>query len=136
MGRPDVERRARDQRQLGRHLGRRNADYRDRVGGGDSDSVPDITRVSLAGTVDDLRGLRPGRNIRVKPYALGSSHTVGRARTDGDFDAGLDVKYGVTSGLTWDFTVNTDFSQAEADEQHINLSRFNLFFPEKRDFFS
>ena len=97
--------------------------------------IYDITRVSLAGTVDGLRGLRPGRNIRVKPYALTSSNTVGRLGTDGDFDAGLDVKYGVTSGLTWDFTVNTDFSQAEADEQQINLSRFSLFFPEKRDFF-
>src|SRR6185503_17029294 len=49
--------------------------------------------------------------------------------------AGFDVKYGVTTGLVWDFTVNTDFSQVEADEQQINLSRFNLFFPEKRDFF-
>ena len=47
----------------------------------------------------------------------------------------LDVKYGVTSGLTWDFTVNTDFSQVEADEQQVNLSRFSLFFPEKREFF-
>ena len=97
--------------------------------------IYDITRVSLAGTIHDLLGLRPGRNIRVKPYALGSSNTLGRAAADGDFDAGFDVKYGVTSGLTWDFTVNTDFSQAEADEQQINLSRFNLFFPEKRDFF-
>ena len=97
--------------------------------------IYDITRVSLAGTVEGLRGLRPGKNIRVKPYALSSSNTVGRLGTDGDFDAGFDVKYGVTSGLTWDFTVNTDFSQAEADEQQINLSRFNLFFPEKRDFF-
>ena len=97
--------------------------------------IYDITRVSLAGTMDGLLGLRPGKNIRVKPYALSSSNTVGRTGTDGDFDAGFDVKYGVTSGLTWDFTVNTDFSQAEADEQQINLSRFNLFFPEKRDFF-
>jgi hypothetical protein len=54
---------------------------------------------------------------------------------DKDYDAGVDVKYGVTSGLTWDFTVNTDFSQVEADEQQVNLTRFNLFFPEKRDFF-
>ncbi len=45
------------------------------------------------------------------------------------------MKYGVTSGLTWDFTVNTDFSQVEADEQQVNLTRFSLFFPEKRDFF-
>ena len=45
------------------------------------------------------------------------------------------MKYGVTTGLTWDFTVNTDFSQVEADEQQVNLTRFSLFFPEKRDFF-
>ncbi len=94
-----------------------------------------LERVSLAGTIDGLRELRPGRNIRVKPYALGSSSTVGRRASVGDFDAGLDVKYGVTSGLTWDFTVNTDFSQVEADEQQVNLSRFSLLFPEKRDFF-
>ncbi len=94
-----------------------------------------LERVSLAGTIDGLRELRPGRNIRVKPYALGSSSTVGRRASVGDFDVGLDVKYGVTSGLTWDFTVNTDFSQVEADEQQVNLSRFSLLFPEKRDFF-
>src|SRR5918992_2627539 len=96
--------------------------------------IYDIERVSLAGSVDGMQGLRPGKNIRVKPYALGSAKTV-PGRTIDDYDFGLDVKYGVTSGLTWDFTVNTDFSQVEADEQQINLSRFNLFFPEKRDFF-
>ncbi|MGH9346464.1 MAG: DUF5916 domain-containing protein [Vicinamibacterales bacterium] len=96
--------------------------------------IYDIERVSLAGTVDGMQGLRPGKNIRVKPYALGSANTV-PGRTLDDYDVGLDVKYGVTSGLTWDFTVNTDFSQVEADEQQINLSRFNLFFPEKRDVF-
>ena len=53
----------------------------------------------------------------------------------GDAQGGVDVKYGVTNGLVWDFTVNTDFSQVEADEQQVNLTRFNLFFPEKRDFF-
>jgi hypothetical protein len=94
-----------------------------------------LSRVSMAGTVEGLQGLRPGNNLRVKPYALASSSRVGTADNDGDFEAGLDVKYGVTSGLTWDFTVNTDFSQVEADEQQINLTRFSLFFPEKRDFF-
>jgi Domain of unknown function (DUF5916)/Carbohydrate family 9 binding domain-like len=97
--------------------------------------IYDIQRVSLAGTLEGMRGVRPGKNLRFKPYTLGSSNVVGDARADGSFDAGFDVKYGLTSGLTWDFTVNTDFSQVEADEQQINLSRFNLFFPEKRDFF-
>jgi hypothetical protein len=97
--------------------------------------IYNLDRVSLAGEIDGIEGLRPGRNLRVKPYALGSSATIGGAGTTGNFDAGLDVKYGVTNGLTLDSTVNTDFSQAEADEQQVNLSRFSLFFPEKRDFF-
>src|SRR5688500_11423742 len=50
-------------------------------------------------------------------------------------DVGLDVKYGVTPNLTADFTYNTDFAQVEADEQQINLTRFSLFYPEKREFF-
>jgi hypothetical protein len=97
--------------------------------------IYDIQRVSLAGSVEGLLGLRPGKNLRVKPFAASSSNTIRRRGTTGDFDAGVDVKYGVTTGLVWDFTVNTDFSQVEADEQQINLSRFSLFFPEKRDFF-
>ena len=94
-----------------------------------------IHRVSLAGTLEGLQGLQPGNNIRVKPYAAGSASTVGRTPTAGDMDFGVDAKVGITSGLTWDFTLNTDFSQVEADEQQVNLTRFSLFFPEKRDFF-
>jgi hypothetical protein len=94
-----------------------------------------LSRVSMAGTVDGLEGLRPGANVRVKPYVLGNFNKIAGLAVDDDYDAGFDVKYGVTSGLTWDFTVNTDFSQVEADEQQVNLTRFNLFFPEKRDFF-
>src|SRR6185436_13712239 len=95
----------------------------------------ELTRVSMAGTLEGLRGVRPGNDLRLKPYALTSGNTVGRRPVDGDFEAGFDAKYGVTSSLTWDFTVNTDFSQVEADEQQVNLTRFSLFFPEKRDFF-
>jgi hypothetical protein len=97
--------------------------------------IYDLDRVSMAGTVEGLRGVRPGMNLRFKPYASTASNTTGGRRARGEFDAGLDVKYGVTSGLVWDFTVNTDFSQVEVDEQQINLTRFSLFFPEKRDFF-
>ena len=50
-------------------------------------------------------------------------------------DIGVDVKYGLTQNLTADFTYNTDFAQVEADEQQVNLTRFSLFFPEKREFF-
>ena len=50
-------------------------------------------------------------------------------------DAGADIKYSLTPGLTLDLTYNTDFAQVEVDEQQVNLDRFNLFFPEKRAFF-
>jgi hypothetical protein len=79
-----------------------------------------------------------GANIDLKPYAI-SSLTTDRVVTprdnDAEAEAGLDLKYAVTQGLVADLTVNTDFAQVEADEQQINLTRFNLFFPEKRDFF-
>ncbi len=94
-----------------------------------------INRVSLAGTLEGLTGVRPGRNLRVKPYGLSSLAQVGPGPGKGDADGGFDVKYGVTGAMTLDLTVNTDFSQVEADEQQINLTRFSLQFPEKRDFF-
>ena len=97
--------------------------------------IYNLNRVSLAGTLDDLEGIQPGSNIRVKPYVVSSFKQFAGARRNLLGDAGLDLKYGLTSGLTWDFTYNTDFSQVEADQQQINLTRFSLFFPEKREFF-
>jgi hypothetical protein len=94
-----------------------------------------LDRVSLAGSLDGLSRLKPGRNLRIKPFAATSSNTVGKLPSQGDFDAGLDVKYGLTTGLTLDATVNTDFSQVEADEQQVNLTRYSILFPEKREFF-
>jgi len=94
-----------------------------------------LDRVSMAGSIDQLRRLRPGRNLRLKPFGTTSSSTVGANAATGDVDAGVDVKYGITNGLTIDATINTDFSQVEADEQQVNLTRFSVLFPEKRDFF-
>ena len=94
-----------------------------------------LTRVSMAGTLENLAGLRPGRNLRLKPYGALNMSTLRDAATTGDPDGGLDAKFGLTTGLTLDLTVNPDFAQVEADEQQINLTRFSLFFPEKRDFF-
>jgi len=95
-----------------------------------------INRVSLAGTLEGLEGIKPGSNIRLKPY-LTSSYAQNRVTgiNNSESEFGFDAKYGITAGLTWDFTYNTDFSQVEADEQQINLTRFSLFFPEKREFF-
>lgn len=96
-------------------------------------------RPAELGHLHGLSGLRPGRNLQVLPYALGggirttpdgvpASRTMRRAM-------GLDAKWGVTTGLTADFTINTDFAQEEVDVQQVNLTRFSLFFPEKRQFF-
>jgi hypothetical protein len=98
-----------------------------------------LNRVSLYGTLTGLDLPPASKNLEVKPYALGKS-TTDRTRTpvvssDGDGDVGGDLKYGITANLTADVTVNTDFAQVEIDEQQVNLTRFNLFLPEKRDFF-
>ena len=68
---------------------------------------------------------------------LGSKGKQGEAKrgSDTDWDGGVDVKYGIGTGLVLDLSYRTDFSQVEVDEQQINLTRFSLFFPEKRVFF-
>ncbi len=96
-----------------------------------------INRVSMAGTLRGLENIRQGRNLKVKPYVTASftqSRNRGLRWEDG-YDGGVDVKYGLTPSLTLDATYNTDFAQVEADQQQVNLTRFSLFFPEKREFF-
>ncbi len=98
-----------------------------------------VFRASFAATMVGLEAPAGARNLEIKPYAF-SSLTTDRSVTPGvandlGGDAGVDVKYGVTQNLTADFTYNTDFAQVEADSQQINLTRFSLFFPEKREFF-
>lgn len=93
------------------------------------------SRVSLAGNLEDLRDLSPGADIKVTPFLTGEVSQSGEAPAEGDFDGGVDAKLAVGTGLTMDLTLNTDFSQVEADQQQVNLTRFSLFFPEKRDFF-
>jgi len=98
-----------------------------------------LNRVSSFGTVVGLDLPPAGRNIELKPYALGRMSTDRLTNppisNDKDGDIGGDVKYGLTANLTADLTVNTDFAQVEIDEQQVNLTRFNLFLPEKREFF-
>jgi hypothetical protein len=88
--------------------------------------------------------LRPRPPLRVTPYvlagagqeaALNDTETAYERHTDPTYDVGLDIKYGLTSNFTLDLTLNTDFAQVEADDQQVNLTRFPLFFPEKRRFF-
>ena len=98
-----------------------------------------VNTFSLAATLVDLRAPESGSRLEIKPYAISDATTDFRAApsalTNLTADAGVDVKYGVTQGLTADFTFNTDFAQVEVDEQQVNLTRFSLFFPEKREFF-
>jgi len=96
-------------------------------------------QVSQAGHLEGLDGVRTGLKLRLKPYALGG---VRRTPSSGERtaspidDAGLEVvKFSVTPGLTAELTANTDFAQTEVDEAVVNLTRFPLFFPEKREFF-
>jgi hypothetical protein len=98
-----------------------------------------IFQISLGATLVGLDVPPGSRNVEVKPYGISSLTSDTRARpavsNEGSGDAGFDVKYGVTQNLTADFTYNTDFAQVEVDEQQVNLTRFSLFFPEKREFF-
>jgi hypothetical protein len=97
-----------------------------------------IHRMSKAGTLRGLEGIRSGRNFIVKPYAVASRAEGGAAGAARSWkrDAGLDLKYGLTPRLTMDLTLRTDFSQVEVDQERVNLTRFSLFFPEQRDFFT
>ncbi|MFN7984230.1 MAG: DUF5916 domain-containing protein [Vicinamibacterales bacterium] len=81
----------------------------------------------------------PSRTLELKPYAIANLTTDNTSTptrsNDPDGDVGVDAKWAVTQNVTADLTYNTDFAQVEADEQQVNLTRFSLFFPEKRDFF-
>ena len=94
-----------------------------------------LYRVSEAGILTGIEP-PPQRNFKITPYVLGQSRRGGELDgTENDSDFGFDIKYSITPSLTLDLTYNTDFAQVEADEQQVNLDRFNLFFPEKRPFF-
>ena len=98
-----------------------------------------IMMMSAAATVYGLEAPPGSRSLEIKPFAIADfasdrSATPPVSNALGG-DVGLDVKYGITHNLVADLTVNTDFAQVEADQQQVNLTRFSLFFPEKREFF-
>ena len=98
-----------------------------------------IGRLSYAATLVGIEAPPNTRNLEFKPYGISrlSSDRSVSPGISGDLtgDVGFDVKYGLTKNLTADLTVNTDFAQVEVDDQEVNLTRFNLLFPEKREFF-
>ncbi|MGE4056260.1 MAG: DUF5916 domain-containing protein, partial [Vicinamibacterales bacterium] len=95
--------------------------------------------VSLGATLEGLEAPPASKNLEIKPYMIFGTRSdwtvTPTVKNDLEGDLGFDLKYGVTKSLTADVTYNTDFAQVENDEQQVNLTRFNLFFPEKRDFF-
>jgi hypothetical protein len=97
-----------------------------------------IARMSAAGLLTGLANLSQGIGLDIKPYGVASGTTApGRDAPafDGDAQAGFDIFYNITPSLRANFTVNTDFAETEVDQRRVNLTRFPLFFPEKRDFF-
>jgi hypothetical protein len=98
-----------------------------------------VSRMASAATLVGLETPAQSKNLELKPYAV-SSLTTDRSAAQPfnntpKGNAGVDFKYGLTRSLIVDATYRTDFAQVEEDLQQINLTRFNLFFPEKRDFF-
>jgi hypothetical protein len=95
-------------------------------------------------TLVEFEGLEPKKPVYISPYVTAGIGQLNKKNESGTGyemtstfkrDAGLDMKYSLTNNLTADLTLNTDFAQVEADDQVINLTRLNLFFPEKRIFF-
>jgi hypothetical protein len=91
-----------------------------------------------------FRGIKPDKPLYIAPYALAGyesafdlndEETAYVKSNTPDIEAGLDLKFGISRTLVMDVTVNTDFAQVEADDQQINLTRYSLYFPEKRMFF-
>ena len=108
------------------------------IGAASVSRIYSLTRLSSAGELNGLN-MRTPRDFKVMPYGSGSASRNYLDSTQLDFNGqaefGVDAKFGVTSSTTLDATYNTDFAQVEVDEQQVNLTRFNLLFPEKRPFF-
>jgi len=105
-------------------------------------SIP-FLKPSLASIIE-IENVEPSNPVYISPYLIGgfsrdwtlnTEETQYIHKDNPDFNAGIDMKYNFKSNLTLDLTVNTDFAQVEADDQQVNLTRYSLFFPEKRMFF-
>jgi hypothetical protein len=97
-----------------------------------------LRRMSNTGMVTGIRDVTQGRGLDIKPYGVFSSESApgrGQRAMSGTGNAGVDLFYNVTPLLRTAFTVNTDFAQTEVDQRQVNLTRYSLFFPERRDFF-
>ena len=107
------------------------------VVGAHSASSRERYRMAELGALRGLGQISTRPPIEVKPYLLPGTRKDFLAGADEDpsFDAGADLRYGITSNLSLDVSYKTDFAQVEADQEQTNLAQFSLFFPEKREFF-
>ena len=97
-----------------------------------------LFNLSSAGRIEGIENVSQGRGLDVTPYGIGTYRRQGSGpniASNYTGDAGLDLAYSLTPQLKMNATVNTDFAQTEVDDRQVNLTRFALFFPEKRDFF-
>tara|TARA_R110000744_G_scaffold237369_4_gene354894 strand:+ start:88838 stop:90979 length:2142 start_codon:yes stop_codon:yes gene_type:complete len=94
----------------------------------------ELELLNRAGTLVGLDSIINKDFIEVKPYAIGGGQFTPGIE-EGPLNAGGDINYLITPTLRMNLTFNTDFAQVEADRQQINLTRFPLFFPERREFF-
>lgn len=96
-----------------------------------------LQRMTNAGRVTGIREVTQGHGLDIKPYALGSAQDAParREKMSGTGQAGVDLFYNPTPALRTNLTINTDFAQTEVDQRQVNLTRFSLLYPEKRDFF-
>ena len=96
-----------------------------------------IFRLSQAGSLLGIADAKMGGNLELMPYFLGGMENDSNTNfaTDRMSDVGLDAEVALTANLALDLTINTDFAQVEADQEQVNLTRFSLYYPEKREFF-
>jgi hypothetical protein len=96
-----------------------------------------IFQVVKAGNITGIESPSQGVGLDIKPYGIGGfSRDIAREdQVQGEFDGGGDISYRITANLVSNTTLNTDFAETEADTRQVNLTRFQLFYPEKRSFF-
>jgi hypothetical protein len=92
-------------------------------------------QLSDAGRITSITGITQGIGLDMIPFLTAGSSKKEGEKSDPVLDGGLDMFYNITPSLKAALTINTDFAQTEVDDKQINLTRFSLFFPEKRDFF-
>jgi hypothetical protein len=92
-------------------------------------------QISDSGLLEGLEGITQGIGLDLSPYAIGGMNTKRGEKNRFSADAGLDLFYQITPRLKASLSINTDFAETEVDDRQINLTRFSLYFPEKRDFF-